>query len=132
MAGGFGTPSFAGELGPSQSTLNALCAVTFEDTLVYRVGSAVPPGTFVPGGEGGSVLVDGVGPSSPGGLIQATYSGSAPVFGLILVGVGRTPPRSACVRGVAGGGEVAAHQSSRNEGDVSGIAVISGDCSHFR
>ena len=28
---------------------------------------------------------------------------------------------------MVGGGEVAAHQSSRNEGNVSGIAVISGD-----
>ena len=30
------------------------------------------------------------------------------------------------VRGVVGAGEVAAHQSSRNEGNVSGVAVISG------
>ena len=40
--------------------------------------------------------------------------------------MGRTPPQSVCVLGVVRGGEVAAHQSSRNEGDVSGIAVISG------
>ena len=49
----------------------------------------------------------------------------APDLHLYSVRVGRTP-RSVCVRGVVGGGEVASHQSSRNEGDVSGIAVISG------
>ena len=127
LAGGFGTPDFAGEVGPPQSTSNVLSAVAFEDALVSRVGSALPTGTFVPGCEGGFVLVDGAGPSSHGGLIQDTCSGSAPVFGCILVGVGRTPPRLVCVQGVVGGGEVAAHQSSRNESDVSGIAVISGD-----
>ena len=42
---------------------------------------------------------------------------------LVSVGVGHTP-RSGSVRGVVGAGEVAAHQSSRNEGSVSGIAVI--------
>ena len=70
--------------------------------------------------------MDGAGPSPHGGLIWDTCSGSAPVFRCISVGVGRTPPRSVCVRGVVGGGEVAAHQFSRNEGDVSGIVIISG------
>ena len=40
--------------------------------------------------------------------------------------MGRTPPRSCSVWGVVGAGEAAAHQCSRNEGIVSGIAVISG------
>ena len=48
-----------------------------------------------------------------------------PVLGRVTVGVGRTPPRSCCVRGVVGA-EVATHQSSRYEGNVFGIAVISG------
>ena len=56
--------------------------------------------------------MDGAGPSSHGGSIQDTCSGSALVFRRISVGVGRTPPRSICVWGVVGGGEVAAHQSS--------------------
>ena len=47
------------------------------------------------------------------------------------VGVGCTPPRSCRVRDVVGAGEVAAHQSSRNEGNVSGVAVISGVSRHF-
>ena len=34
LAGGFGSPGFAGEAGSSQSTLNALSVVVFEDALV--------------------------------------------------------------------------------------------------
>ena len=59
LAVDFGIPGFAGEVGPTQSTSNALSAVAFEDALVSQVGSALPTVTFVPGGEGGSVLVDG-------------------------------------------------------------------------
>ena len=110
LAGGFGSPGFAGKVGSSQSTSNALCAVAFEDTLVSQVRSSLAPGTTVLGGEGGSVLVDGAGPSSQGGSIRDTGSGSTPVLGHISVEVGRTPPRSLCVWGVVGA-EVAAHQS---------------------
>ena len=70
--------------------------------------------------------VNGAGPSSQRGSIRDTCSGSTPVFGCVLVGVGRTPPRSFRVRGVVGEGEVVTHQSSRDEGNVSGIAIISG------
>ena len=70
--------------------------------------------------------MDGAGPSSQGGLVRDTGSGSTPVVGRVMVGVGRTPPRLCSVRGVVGTGEIAAHQSSGNEGIVSGIAVISG------
>ena len=125
LAGGFGSPGFAGETGSSQSTLNALSAVAFEDALVPRVRSSLPSSAFVPGGEGGFVLVDGEGPSSHGGSIRDTHSRSTPVLGRISVGEGRTPPRSGSVWDAVGA-EVAAHQSSRNEGVVSGIAVISG------
>ena len=92
LAGDFGALGFAGEVGPSQSTSNALSVVAFEDALVSGVRSALPPGTSVPGGEGGSVLVDGAGPSSQGGSIWDTCSGSTPVLGRISVRVGRTPP----------------------------------------
>ena len=51
LAGGFGSPGFAGEASSSQSTSNVLSAVAFEDTLVSRVGSSLPSGAFVPGGE---------------------------------------------------------------------------------
>ena len=76
LAGGFGSPGFAGETGSSQSTSNALSAVAFEDALVSRVGSSLPPGAFVPGGERGFVLMDGEGPSSQGGSIRDTRSRS--------------------------------------------------------
>ena len=67
LAGGLGTPGFAGEIGSSQSTSNALSAVAFEDALVSQVGSSLAPGTAVLGGERGFVLVDGERPSSQGG-----------------------------------------------------------------
>ena len=70
--------------------------------------------------------MDGEGPSSQGGSILDTRSGSTPVLGRVSVGVGCTPPRSYRVQVVVGAGEVAAHQTSRNEGNVSGTAVISG------
>ena len=67
LAGDFGTPGFTGEVGSSQSPSSALSAVAFEGALVSRVGSALPTGTILPGGEGGSVLVDGAGSSPHGG-----------------------------------------------------------------
>ena len=85
LAGGFGTPGFAGETSSSQSLSNALSAVAFEDALVSRVGSSLPLGAFVPGGERGFVLVDGEGPSSLGGSIRDTRSGSTPVLGRVSV-----------------------------------------------
>ena len=127
LAGGFGSPGYAGEVGSTQSPSNVRSAVAFEGTLVSQVGSALPTSTVVPGGEGGSVLVDGVRRSSHGGSARDTYSGSVPAFGRISLGVRRTPPQSVCIQGVVGGGAVAAHQSFRNKGDASGIAVILGD-----
>ena len=56
--------------------------------------------------------MDGEVSSVDGGSIQDTCSGSSPVLGRILFGVGRSPPRSTRVLGVVGPGEVAAHQSS--------------------
>ena len=109
LAGGFGSPGFTGEAGSSQSTSNALSAVALEDALVSRVGSSLTPGTTVPGGEGGSVLMDGAGPSSHVGSIRDTSSGSTPVFGRVSVGVGCTPPQSLHVRDVVGAGGVAPH-----------------------
>ena len=42
--------------------------------------------------------------------------------------MGRSPPRSKCVRGMVRLGEVAPHQSSRNEGPLPGSSGISGRC----
>ena len=60
--------------------------------------------------------MDGEGPSLDGGSIRDTCSGSSPVFGRVLFGMGRSLSRPTCVRAVVRPGEVAAHQSSRNEG----------------
>ena len=123
LAGALGAPGFAGEVGSLLSSSNALPAVTFEDALVPRVRSSLASGASVPGGERGSVLVDGAGPSSAGSSIRDTSSGSSPVFGRVSVGVGHTPPQSFHVWDVVVGGEVVAHQPFRDEG----IAIISGD-----
>ena len=112
MAGAFGARGFAGEGSSAQSSLHVLSAMAFKDALVSRVGSFLAPGAIAPGGAGGSVLVDGEGPSSQGGSIRDTGSGSTPVFGRVSVGVGRTPPQSCRVRGVVRAGEVVTHQSS--------------------
>ena len=58
----------------------------------------------------------GEGSSVDGGSIRDACSGSSPVFGRVLFVMGRSPSRSTRVRGVVRPGEVAAHQSSRNEG----------------
>ena len=76
--------------------------------------------------------MDGEGPSFDGGSIRDTCSGPSPVFGCVLFGMGRPPPRSTRVRGVVGPGEVAAHQSSRDEGTVLGPSVVSRRCRGVR
>ena len=87
-----------------------------EGSLVPRVRPSLSSGAFATGSETGPVLVDGEGPSVDRGSIRDTCSGSSPVFGRDLFGMGRSPSRSTSVRGVVRPGEVAAHQSSRNEG----------------
>ena len=72
--------------------------------------------------------MDGEGSSVDGGSIRDTCSGSSPVFGHVLFGVGRSPPRSTRVQGVVGPGEVTAHQSSRDEGSVLGPSGVSRRC----
>ena len=72
--------------------------------------------------------MDGEGSSFDGGSIRDTCSGSSPVFGCVLFGVGRSPPRSTRVWGVIGPGEIAAHQSSRDEGAVLGPSIVSRRC----
>ena len=64
------------------------------------------------------------GPSLEGVLVRDTCGGSSPVFGRVFVGVGHSPPRSNRVRGLVRP-EVASHQSSRNEGPLSGSSGLS-------
>ena len=108
--GGFS--SFLGSRLPS----DAHSPVASEGSLVPRVRPSLSSSVSATGSKTGSVSVDGEGPSVDGGLIRDTCSGSSPVFGRVLFRVGRSPYRSTCVHGVVRPGEVAAHQSSRNEG----------------
>ena len=128
LAGDPRSPGFAGAVGSSRSSSDTLLAVAAEVAVVPRVRPSLASGGFAGGSETGSVLVDGEGSPVNGGSIRDTCAGSSPVFRRVFVGVGRSPPRSKRVRGVARPGEVAAHQSSRNEGPVPGSSGISGRC----
>ena len=129
LAGGLGPPGFAGAVGSSRSTSDALIAVASEVPVVPRVRPSLASGGFAGGSETGPVLVDGEGSPVSGGSIRDTCSGSTPVFGRVFVGLGCSPPRSKRVRGVVRPGEVVAHQSSRNEGPLSGSSGFSRRCS---
>ena len=88
LAGDSWSPGFARVAGSSRSSSDALSAVASEDALVSRVKPSLSSGGFATGGETGSVLVDGEGPSLGGGLIRDTGAGSSPVFGRVLLGGG--------------------------------------------
>ena len=125
LAGDPRSPGFARAAGSSRSSSDALLAVASEGALVSRVGPSLTSSALATGSETGSVLVDGEGPSVDGSSIRDTCSGSSPVFGHVLFGMGRSPSRSTRVRGVVRPGEVDAHQSSRNEGPLSGSSGLS-------
>ena len=129
LAGDSWSPGFAGAVGSSRSSLDALLAVASEDAVVPRVRPSLDSGGFAVGSETGSVLVDGEGSPVDGGSIRDTCAGSSPVFGRVFVGVGCSPPRSKRVRGVVRPGEVAAHQSSRNEALFLGLQAFQEDVS---
>ena len=116
LAGDPRSPFFARAAGSSQSPSDALLAVASECALVPRVRPSLSSSALATGSETGPVLVDGEGSSVDGGSIWDTCCGSSPVFGRVLFGMGRSPSRSTRVLGVVRPGEVAAHQSSRNEG----------------
>ena len=116
FAGDPRSPGFARAAGSSRPPLDALLAVASEGALVPRVRPSLSSSALATGSETGPVLVDGEGSSVDGGSIRDTCSGSSPVFGRVLFGMGRSPSRSTHVQGVVRPGEVAAHQSSRNEG----------------
>ena len=128
LAGDLGSPGFAGAVGSSRSTSDALLAVASEVPVVPRVRPSLASGGFAGGSETGPVLVDGEGSPVSGGSIRDTCSGSTPVFGRVFVGLGCSPPRSKRVRSVVRPGEVVAHQSSRNEGPVPGPSSLSRSC----
>ena len=111
-----GSPGFARAAGSSRSPSDAHFTVASEGALVPQVRPSLTCSALATGSETGPVLVDGEGSSVDGGSIRDTCAGSSPVFERVLFGMGRSPSRSTRVRGVVRPGEVAAHQSSRNEG----------------
>ena len=116
LAGDPRSPGFARAAGSSRSPSDAHFTVASEGALVPRVRPSITSSALATGSETGPVLVDGEGSSVDGGSIRDTCAGSSPVFGRVLFGMGRSLSRSTRVRGVVRPGEVAAHQSSRNEG----------------
>ena len=70
LAGGLGPPGFAGAVGSSRSTSDALLAVASEVPVVPRVRLSLASGGFAGGGETGPVLVDGEGSPVSGGSIR--------------------------------------------------------------
>ena len=66
LAGDLGSPGFAGAVGSSRSTSDALLAVASEVPVVPRVRPSLASGGFAGGSETGPVLVDGEGSSVSG------------------------------------------------------------------
>ena len=94
------SPGFARAAGSSQSPSDALLAVASEGALVPRVRPSLSSSALATGSEMRPVLLDGVESSVDGGSIRDTCSGSPPVFGLVLFGMGRSLSRSTRVQGV--------------------------------
>ena len=106
------TSLIAREAGSPRSSSVALHAVATEDVLVSRGRSSRSPSRVDSGDSRGPVLVDRGVPSSPGGSVRDSSSGSSSVHGRLLCGLGRSPARPKGVREVVGGGANVAHQSS--------------------
>ena len=121
------TSLIAREAGSPRSSSVALHAVTTEDVLVSRGRSSRSPSRVDSGDSRGPVLVDRGVPSSPGGSVRDSSSGSSSVHGRLLCGLGRSPARPKGVREVVGGGANVAHQSSRDEGSLARTAIFSED-----
>ena len=68
LAGDSRSPGFAGAVGSSRSSSDALLAVASEDAVVPRVRPSLASGGFAGGSETGSVLVDGEGSPVDGGF----------------------------------------------------------------
>ena len=115
------------EASSPRSSSVALHAVATQDVLVSRGRSSRSPSRVDSGGSRGSVLVDRGVPSSPGGSVRDSSSGSSSVHGRLLCGLGRSPARPKGVREVVGGGANVAHQSSRDEGSLARTAIFSED-----
>ena len=124
LAGVAGTHVIAGEAGPPRTTQDALPPVAPAVALVSGERPSQPPGTPVPAGRGGPLLVDGEGPSTRGGTLRITGPSPTSVLGCVPGGLGSSPPRPASIGGVVSSGELSPHQPARDESPVPRPAVV--------
>ena len=93
-----------------------------------RGRSSRSPSRIDSGGSRGSVLVDRGVPSSPGGSVRDSSSGSSSVHGRLLCGLGAL---TCSTKGRPGSGrrreQMLHHQSSRDEGSLARTAIFSED-----
>ena len=128
LAGVVGTRVIAGEAGSPWETQDAIDTVASEVPLVPRERPSPPPGTPVPAGQGGPLLVDGEGPPPQGDELRNADSGSPPLLRRVTVGVGSSPPRSISVGNMVGTGKLATHQSARDESSVPSHEIVRRRC----
>ena len=99
-----------------------------EVPLVPRERPSPPPGTLVPAGRGGPLLVGGEGPPPQEDELRNPDSGSPPLLRCVTVGMGSSPPRSISVGNMVGTGELVTHQSPRDESSVPSHKVVRRHC----
>ena len=85
-----------------------------------------PPGTPVPAGRGGPLLVDGEGPPTRGDTLRNADPRPPSILGCIPSGLGSSPPRPVSVGGMVTPGELITHQSPGDEGPVPSPPFVQG------
>ena len=83
-----------------------------------------PPGTPVPAGRGGPLLVDGERPPTRGDTLRNPNSGPPPILVCVPSGLGSSPPRPVSVGSMVTPGELVTHQSPGVEGPVPGTPCV--------
>ena len=116
LAGDSASPGFAGTVGSSRSSSDALLTVASEDAVVPRVRPSLASGGFAGGSETGSVLVDGEGSPVDWGSIRGTCIRTRLRRGGVLTSSIKTCPVCGPTR--------------RSEGPLSGSSGFSRRCGH--
>ena len=128
LAGVVGTHVIAGEAGPPRKTQNALTPMASEVTLVPGERPSQPPGTPVPAGRGGPLLVDGEGPPTRGDTLRNSDPRPPSILGCVPSGLGSSPPRPVSVGSMVTAGELITHQSPGIEGPVPSPPFVQTSC----
>ena len=111
LAGVVGTHVIVVEAGSLRKTQNALTPMASEVALVPRERPSQPPGTPVPAGRGGPLLVDGEGSLTRGDTLRNPNPGPPPILGCVPSGLGSSPPRLVGVGSMVTPGELVTHLS---------------------